>query len=122
LIVWPHGAMPGRMMSGYDGTAVPGDLSFDQHNRLISLDTEFLQVHTFKCAVRLAHCIKTGDVALHGKPFFGALNAANSNFQVTNSADNSIDVYAYPGFAYEYSYDRGLRAGYHPEGIAQTPP
>jgi hypothetical protein len=122
LIVWPHGAMPGRVMSGYDGTVVPGDLSFDRHSRLISLDSEFLQVHTFKCAVNSAICSKTGDATLHGKPFFGALDAANSDFQVTNLADDSIDVYAYPGFAYEYSYDRGLRAGYHPEGITQTPP
>ena len=122
LIVWPRGAMPGRVMSGYDGTVVPGNISFDQLGTLISLDSEFTQVHTFKCVVRTATCTKKGDVTLHGKVFFGALNAANTNFQVTNLADDSIDVYAYPGFAYEYSYDRGLRSGYIPEGIAQTPP
>jgi hypothetical protein len=35
-------------------------------------------------------------------------------------ANDSVDVYRYPSFKYEYSYDRGLRGGYSVEGIVQT--
>jgi hypothetical protein len=39
---------------------------------------------------------------------------------LTDSTFETVDVYAYPSFSYEYSYDRGLRSGYTPMGIAQT--
>lgn len=121
LVVWPRGAMPGRVVSGYAGTLSPGDIQFDKHDVLISVASPFATVSTFDCKIGPATCLKTGSFPLRNASNFGALNAANTDFQVADLRLDAVDVYAYPGFAYEYSYDRGFRQGSSPVGITQIP-
>lgn len=120
LIVWPNGSMPGRVVNGYVNANTPGDLSFDVHDNLISIQSRFTHVYVYECAAGVANCINTGTFALKAASVFGSLNAKSTDYQVTDYANDSVDVYRYPDFKYEYSYDRGLRGGYSVEGIVQT--
>ncbi len=120
LIVWPNGSMPGRVVKGYVNENTPGGLSFDIHDNLVSIQSRFNHVYVYECAAGVANCINTGTFALKAASVFGSLDAKSTNYQVTDYANNSVDVYRYPDFTYEYSYDRGLRSGYSVEGIVQT--
>ncbi|HEY5095133.1 MAG TPA: hypothetical protein VII69_08475 [Candidatus Eremiobacteraceae bacterium] len=119
LVVWPHATMPGRVVSGYVDTLSPGDILFDKNNVLISVASPFATVTTFNCKANSASCAKTGSFPLRSASNFGALNAANTDFQVADLRLDSIDVYAYPSIAYKYSYDRGFRQGSSPAGVTQ---
>ncbi len=120
LIVWPGGSMPGHPVGGYVNQNTPGDLFFDRHDKLVSVQTLFNHVYTYRCDASKAACSNTGIFALKGGSLFGALNAKNTNVQVTDYANRSVDVYAYPSFAYEYSYNNGFMPNYSVEGIVQT--
>lgn len=120
LIVWPGGVMPGRVVTGYVNQNTPGGLLFDRQDRLISVQTLFTHVYTYRCSAAKATCRNTAIFSLQAASLFGALNARNTNFQATDYANDSVDVYAYPGFTYEYSYNRGLLPGYSVQGIAQA--
>jgi len=57
---------------------------------------------------------------LRGGSSSGALNAANTDVEVTDVTRASVDVYSYPAFEYEYSYDSGLSSRYAQMGIVQV--
>ncbi len=118
LIVWPHAKMPGHIVSGYVNTATPGGIQFDSDDNLIAVDSAV--VRTYTCSARRATCTSTGSFPLQGKSLFGALNQKNTDFQVTDQDHGSVDAYAYPGFSYQYSYNRGPNGGLNPTGITQT--
>jgi hypothetical protein len=120
LIVWPNGSMPGRVVSGYVNQNTPGDLMFDRNGTLVSLQTRFSHVYTYRCNAATAACTNTGTFDLRAGSLFGALNRRNTNFQVSDYVNHSVDVYAYPSFAYQYSYSRGLLPNDAVEGIVQT--
>ena len=94
LVVWPHGKMPGSVVSGYANTVTPGAITFDSHNNLIAIDSTV--VRSYKCKARRATCTSTGSFPLKGKSKFGALNRSNTDFQVTDQEHGSVDVYEYP--------------------------
>lgn len=121
LIVWPNGSMPGKPVSGYVNTNTPGDLSFDNTGNLISVQTLFAHVFVYRCSETKATCTNTRTVTLRSGALFGSLNASNRDFQVSDYANNKVDVYSYPAFAFLYSYNRGLKEGYSTQGIAQKP-
>jgi hypothetical protein len=108
-------------MNGYVNRNTPGDLMFDKRGRLVSLQTGFFRVYVYKCDVYEATCFKPKTFRLKAASLFGSLSAANTDFQATNSANNSVDVYSWPRFKYKYSYSRGLKASYGVQGIAQVP-
>lgn len=119
LMVWSNGTMPGHSVSGYVNQNTPGGLIFDKHDNLISVQTRFFHAYTYRCDAASASCTNTATFTLHAASQFGALNAKNTNIQVTDYANDSVDVYSYPGFTYEYSY-AGLLKTYSVQGIAQT--
>ena len=121
LIVWPHGAMPGKRVKGYVNPNTPGDLEFDAAGRLLSLQTLFTHLYVYHCVASAATCKNTRIVNLHGGTLFGTLNAKNTDYQAADYSANAVDVYAYPSFKYEYSYSNGLMSGYSVQGIAQAP-
>jgi hypothetical protein len=121
LIVWRRGSMPGHRVSGYSNALSPGDIVFDKHDTLISVEAPFATVTTFRCSARAALCAKAGAFPLRGGSNFGALNDANTDFQVADYRADAIDVYGYPTFTYRYSYDAGLKAGFSVLGVAQVP-
>ena len=120
LIVWQNGAMPGHPVSGYVNQNTPGGLLFDDRDNLVSIQTRFGHAYTYRCSAAAASCTNTATFTLHAASLFGALNARNTDIQLTDYANDSVDVYAYPTFTYEYSYDAGLLKTSSVEGIAQT--
>lgn len=120
LIVWKGGQMPGRVVTGYVNQNTPGALSFDKHNTLVSLQSRFLNVYVYRCDAGAAACTNTQTFSLRAASIAGALNAKETDYQVTDYANDSVDVYAYPSFKYEYSYNNGLMANYSVQGIAQA--
>lgn len=120
LIAWTPGGDV-QIMSGYVNQNTPGDLMFDNRGRLVSLETQRFKVYVYQCDVYEAICFKPKTHRLKARSLFGSLNAANTNFQATDYANNAVDVYSYPHFKYEYSYSRGLKASYGVQGIAQVP-
>jgi len=120
LIVWLGGSMPGHVVSGFVNPNAPGALLFDRQGTLLSIETIFPFVFLYSCDAQSASCSNSGSIQLHAASDFGALNAKNTAIQITDYADNAVDVYEYPSFMYKYSYDNGLNADYSVEGIAQT--
>jgi hypothetical protein len=121
LIVWIAGSMPGVIMSGYANQNTPGDLMFDKRGRLVSLQTLFNHVYVYQCDASEAICFKPKTFTLKASSLFGSLNAAGTDFQATDYADDSVDVYSYPKLKYKYSYSNGLSPSYSVQGIAQMP-
>ena len=120
LIVWPGGAMPGHVVTGYVNQNTPGDLMFDNSDTLVSIQTLFTHAYVYRCSAAAATCTNLRTVSLRGGSLFGALNAKNTDMQITDYANGAVDVYAYPSLKYEYSYNEGFQPGYSVQGIAQT--
>jgi len=120
LIVWVKASMPGRVLSGYVNPNTPGALIFDRHDNLISVETIFPDAFLYSCNAATASCINTNTIQLHAGSAFGSLNAKNTDIQITDYANDAVDVYAYPSFTYKYSYDSGLMSTFSVEGIVQT--
>ena len=120
LIVWVDASMPGRPVNGYVNQNTPGGLIFDRHGTLISVQSRFTKVYVYRCNAGTASCINEGILPLHGATIFGTLNSKNTQFQATDYANASVDVYAYPSFRYKYSYNNGLKQGDSVEGIVET--
>ena len=121
LIVWTSGSTHGQIMSGYVNQNTPGDLMFDRRGRLVSVQTRFLNIYIYQCDPYEAICFKPKTVKLKAASLFGSLNAANTDFQVTDYANDSVDVYSYPKLKYKYSYSNGLSSNSSVQGIAQVP-
>ncbi|MGB8518934.1 MAG: hypothetical protein WCD38_02075 [Candidatus Tumulicola sp.] len=120
LAVWPRGKMPGHVVSGYVNQNTPGDLIFDKNDTLVSIQTLFTHAYIYRCSAKTASCSNIATFNLHGGSLYGALNPSNTNIQVTDYSKSAVDVYAYPSFAYEYSYSDGFMPGYSVQGIVQT--
>jgi hypothetical protein len=120
LVVWPGGAMPGHVVSGYVNQNTPGDLIFDKSDTLVSIQTRFTHAYVYTCSASKARCANTRTIGLKSGSVFGSLNARNTDIQITDYTNRAVDVYAYPSFAYQYSYSKGLMPGYSVEGIVQT--
>ncbi len=120
LIVWVGASMPGRVVSGYVNPNAPGGLIFDRHDSLISVETIFPFAFLYSCNAGTASCINTNTIQLHAGSAFGSLNARTTDIQITDYANDAVDVYAYPSFTYKYSYDNGLMSTYSVQGLVQT--
>jgi hypothetical protein len=118
--VWPGGTMPGHIVSGYVNANTPGDLIFDKNDTLVSIQTLFTHAYVYACNAAKARCANMRIVNLKSRSLFGSLNKRNTNIQITDYANGAVDVYAYPSFAYLYSYSKGFMPGYSVEGIVQT--
>ena len=120
LVVWQSARMPGHVVTGYIESPSPGDIMFDNAGYLVTIDSHFGQAYRFKCQLGYFACTQLMKIDLHGASNFGALNGIDSDIQVTDFTYSSVDVYSYPNFQYEYSYDAGFN-GDAVEGIAQVP-
>jgi hypothetical protein len=120
LIVWLGGSMPGKPVSGYVNQNTPGDLEFDQQGTLVAHQTLFAHVYLYQCDAATATCTNTKTITLRTSALYGALNASNTDYEVTEYPNNAVDVYSYPAFTFKYKYNRGLKQGYSTQGIAQT--
>jgi hypothetical protein len=120
LFVWPNGTMPGRRVRGYVNPD-PGGLDFTNGGTLLAVDSFTPNVYGYRCDARSARCDRAGTWPLQGESFFGKLDRRNQLYEAPDYNDGRVDVYAYPGFAYLYSYGKGLDASLHVGGIAPLP-
>jgi hypothetical protein len=120
LVVWRGGKMPAHFVKGFSQTDSAG-LDFANDGTLISVDLFSATIYTYSCDAKAASCHRLGSWRQMAAGFMGKLDEANSQFQIANNQTGGVDVYAYPGFAYQYSYNNGLNGQYNLVGIAAFP-
>lgn len=120
LVVWRGGKMPAHFVKGFRQTDSAG-LDFANDGTLISVDEFSATIYTYSCDANAASCDRLGSFRQMAAGFFGKLDKANTQFQIANEGNSTVDVYAYPGFAYQYSYNNGLNAKDRVIGIAAFP-
>jgi hypothetical protein len=96
---------------------LPGAPTFDSANNLIIADwlrntiDEFTPPYTGSPTT----------APLMGMSIWCKLNHSQSHLYCGDAGNGSIDVYAYPGNAYDYSYTAGLSANALVTGVAPAP-
>jgi hypothetical protein len=81
----------------------------------------FSHIYIYDCDPYEAICFAPKTRNPNAASLFGSLNTANTDLQVTDYANDSVDIYAYPSIKYKYSYSRGLRPSASVLGIVQYP-
>ncbi|HEY6326686.1 MAG TPA: hypothetical protein VIW73_09285 [Candidatus Cybelea sp.] len=120
LMVWRGGKMPGHIVTGNIDPDLTG-LDFANDGTLLLVDEFRPGVYTYSCDAAAAKCRELGHWPLKYGGFFGKLDKANTQFQVANNGTGEVDVYAYPGFAFQYSYNNGLNPNDNVDGITAFP-
>lgn len=92
-------------------------LEIDRKDNLIA--SEFTSIDVYAPPYTGA---PTLTIPTKGTTFFVKLDAANQNLYVSDYTNGSVDVYAYPSGAYEYSITNGLTQAKIVYGIAVDPP
>jgi hypothetical protein len=116
VIEFPHGKMPGTQLSGIS-LGLPGAPTFDSANNLIIADWLRNTIDVFTPPY-------TGSpttAPLMGMSIWCKLNRDQIHLYCGDAGNGSIDVYAYPGNAYKYSYTAGLSANALVTGVAPAP-
>jgi hypothetical protein len=117
VIEFPHGKMPGSPLSGVS-LGLPGAPTFDSNNNLIITDWLRETIDVFSPPY-------TGSPTtepLMGSSIWCKLNHQEKHLYCGDADQGSIDVYAYPGNTYKYSYTAGLSANGLVAGVAPAPP
>jgi hypothetical protein len=116
VIEFPHGKMPGTQLSGVS-LGLPGAPTFDRENNLIITDWERETIDVFAPPY-------TGSpttAPLMGSSIWCKLNHKETDLYCGDADQGSIDVYAYPGNTYKYSYTADLSANALVTGVAPAP-
>lgn len=116
VIEFPHGKMPGTQLSGIN-LGLPGAPTFDSANNLIIADWLRNTIDVFSPPY-------TGSpttAQLMGASIWCKLNRYQTHLFCGDAGNGSIDVYAYPGDAYKYSYTSGLSPDALVTGVAPAP-
>jgi hypothetical protein len=116
VIEFPHGKMPGSQLSGVS-LGLPGAPTFDSANNLIIADWFHKTIDVFTPP----YAGSPTTAPLMGASIWCKLNHGQSHLYCGDADNGSIDVYAYPGNAYEYSYTSGLSANALVTGVAPAP-
>ncbi len=117
VVEFAGGKMPGKQLSGI-ALGLPGAPAFDSSNNLIISDWLALTIDVF--APPYTKAPKTST--LMGQSIWCKLDHAGKHLFCGNAQNGSIDVYAYPGATYMYSYTSGLTANNLVTGVAPNPP
>jgi hypothetical protein len=116
VIEFPHGKMPGTQLSGIS-LGLPGAPTFDSANNLIIADWLRLTIDVFAPPYTGAPT----TAPLMGMAIWCKLNQDQIHLYCGDAGNGSIDVYAYPGDAYLYSYTSGLSPNNLVTGVAPAP-
>ncbi|HEY5426606.1 MAG TPA: hypothetical protein VIJ77_08665 [Candidatus Tumulicola sp.] len=116
VIEFPKGKMPGHALTGIH-LGLPGTPAFDSKGNLIISDWLAATIDVFAPPY---------DGAPTTSPLMGAsiwcpLNKAGKQIYCGDAENGSIDVYAYPGGAYLYSYTNSLSASLLVTGVSPFP-
>jgi hypothetical protein len=116
VVEFRHGKMPGSQLSGIS-LGLPGAPTFDRKNNLIITDWLHETIDVFSPPY-------TGSpttAPLMGSSIWCKLNHKENYLYCGDADHGSIDVYAYPGNAYKYSYTAGLSPSALVTGVAPAP-
>jgi hypothetical protein len=116
VIEFPHGKMPGSQLSGVN-LGLPGAPTFDHANNLIIADWLHKTIDVFSPPYTGSPTTAT----LMGASIWCKLNHEQSHLYCGDADNGSIDVYNYPGDAYNYSYTSGLSPNNLVTGVAPAP-
>ena len=115
VVVFPGGQMPGRALAASLG--LPGKPVFDAKNNMILSDWEALTLDVFAPPYRGTP--KTSPIK--GASIWCPLGTTKKRIFCGDADNGSIDVFAYPGGNYLYSYTAGLSASELVTGVAPAP-
>ena len=117
VIEFPHGRMPGSQLSGVS-LGLPGAPTFDSANNLIITDWLRETIDVFSPP----YSGSPTTAPLMGSSIWCKLSHEQSHLYCGDADRGSVDVYAYPGNAYKYSYTAGLSPSGLVTGVAAAPP
>jgi hypothetical protein len=116
VIEFPKGKMPGKQLSGV-ALGLPGAPAFDASNNLIISDWLNKTIDVFTPPYKSSPTTAT----LQGASIWCKLDRAGTQLYCGDADFGAIDVYAYPGDAYLYSYTAALSASALVTGVAPDP-
>lgn len=116
VIEFPKGKMPGTKLPGV-ALGLPGAPAFDRANNLIISDWLHYTIDVFAPPYTGA----PSTSPLEGASIWCKLNHQQLRLYCGDADNGSIDVYSYPGNAYQYSYTAGLSASALVTGVAPYP-
>lgn len=116
VIEFPHGKMPGAQLSGVS-LGLPGAPTFDRANNLIIADWLHKTIDVFTPPYTGSPTTST----LMGASIWCKLNHDQSHLYCGDADNGAIDVYSYPGDAYDFSYTSGLSPNNLVTGVAPAP-
>jgi hypothetical protein len=116
VIEFPKGKMPGSQLSGVS-LGLPGAPTFDGQNNLIIADWLAKTIDVFSPPYQTTPTTSP----LMGSSIWCKLNQREKNLYCGDADNGSIDVYAYPGNTYKFSYTAGLSASALVTGVAPAP-
>jgi hypothetical protein len=117
VVEFKNGKMPGKQLSGVS-LKLPGAPVFDTANNLIISDWGNHTIDVFAPPY-------TGSPItsqLKGSAIWCPLDHAEKHLYCGDAGHGAIDVYAYPGGSYLYSFTSGLSASELVTGVAPDPP
>lgn len=117
VVEFEHGKMPGKVLSGVN-LGLPGAPSFDSSDNLIISDFESYTIDIFAPPYTAAPM----TTPLTGASIWCPLDSAEKHIYCGDADNGAIDVYAYPGATYLYSYSASLSANALVTGVAPDPP
>ncbi len=117
VVEFPHGKMPGTQLTGVS-LRLPGVPVFDAADNLIISDWGNRTLDVFAPPYTSAPTTSH----LMGEAIWCPLDGPQQHIYCGDAGHGSIDVYAYPGGAYLYSYTADLSASALVTGVAPDPP
>ncbi len=117
VVKFKNGKMPGKQLPGVR-LGLPGVPVFDSADNLIISDWRNMTIDVF--APPYTGAPATSHLA--GASIWCPLDHAERHIYCGDAGHGAIDVYAYPGGAYLYSFTAGLSANELVTGVAPDPP
>jgi hypothetical protein len=116
VVEFPKGKMPGTQLSGVS-LGLPGAPTFDRHNNLIITDWLAETIDVFAPPYNGS----ATTAPLMGSSIWCKLDHKGKELFCGDADNGSIDVYAYPGNAYKFSYTSELSPSGLVTGVAPAP-
>lgn len=116
VVEFPHGKMPGSVLSGVS-LDLPGAPAFDRKNDLIITDWRRGTIDVFAPPYTGA----PATAPLMGASIWCKLNRQQTDLYCGDAGHGAIDVYTYPKGKYEYSYTADLSSSALVTGVAPAP-
>lgn len=117
VVEFPHGKMPGRQLSGVS-LRLPGVPVFDAANNMVIADWGNHTIDVFSPPYTGAPTTSR----LMGSAIWCPLDGKEQHIYCGDAGQGSIDVYAYPGGTYLYSFQASLSPSALVTGVAPDPP